>query len=436
VRRWLSTVISGSGAVEARPRAASLLRRLGRAAATESSRSNPAFYPGLDLLRGFAALSVVVFHSIAHLEWASFPTDTMIGLWFRVGWMGVDLFFVISGFVIARSALNLIDRDPASYAKTYCTRRLARIVPLHYLTCLLWILVVTPTLLFHREFARHTIAHLAFVHNWAHETIGSINGPNWSLGVEMQFYLLILLAAPRLRRMRPLTVVGASLAIAWIWRSGAFVLYDGQVRHGVNMTWFGVAQVPGYLDEFGYGIAFALFLHNDRAGRRARFLHRTRWLWPVATWVAAMITMRLFWMGSTFWDNWNLVVFWRSLAGLTFLLAVISACSLNDWWFQALTGPFRYLGTISYGIYLWHSLVLFAIRPHLLHNPLLGCMVVVSVTLLLSSLSWHLMEKPLMERFSQRGIRGERDRETDSPTTRAERAHETTIRPSARNASL
>jgi peptidoglycan/LPS O-acetylase OafA/YrhL len=57
---------------------------------------------------------------------------------------------------------------------------------------------------------------LAFIHNWAHETISSINGPNWSLRVEMQFYLLILLTAPRLRKMRPLTVARACLAIAWI----------------------------------------------------------------------------------------------------------------------------------------------------------------------------------------------------------------------------
>ena len=101
-------------------------------------------YPGLDLLRGFAAVSVVVYHVIEHFKWDQLSQDNVVCLWFRLGWMGVDLFFVISGLVIALSALKLIERNPDDYARIYFTRRLARIVPLHYLTCLLWVVLVMP----------------------------------------------------------------------------------------------------------------------------------------------------------------------------------------------------------------------------------------------------------------------------------------------------
>jgi peptidoglycan/LPS O-acetylase OafA/YrhL len=342
-----------------------------------------------------------------------------------MGWMGVDLFFVISGFVIALSALNLIDRDPAGYARTYCTRRVARIVPLHYLTCLFWLVFIMPPGTINRQFLWNVFSHLTFTHNWSHQMAGAINGPNWSLGIEMQFYVLILLAAPWLRRMRPFTVLVLCIAIAWTWRAAVLALYYGQIRDGINMTWLGTSQVPGMLDEFACGIGLALFLHRDSAGRRARFLRATRWLWPIATWIVATITMRFFWMDSGYWENWKLVIFWRTLLALTFLLAVVSACALDDRWILALTAPLRYLGTISYGIYLWHSLVIFAIRPLVMDNPPQACLWVVGLTLLLSSASWHFFEKPMMEQYGRGGSNGggSRRRASDSPAARPDPGH-------------
>ncbi len=267
--------VSSSGAVVLDPDRPFLSRRfkpLARLYRPTSARPQPGFYPGLDLLRGFAAISVVIYHTISHFDWKTFPNDNAVALWFRMGWLGVDLFFVISGFVIALSALKLLDQGTASYVRDYTARRLARIVPLHYLTCLLAVIFVTPGILFHPAFVWHALAHLSFTHNWAHEMAGSINGPNWSLAVEMQFYVFILIAAPWLRRMRPLTVLGACLAVSWIWRSAVFMLNEGVVRNGVNMTWLGISQVPGQLDLFGYGIALAMFVRSDamKSLRQAR----------------------------------------------------------------------------------------------------------------------------------------------------------------------
>ena len=79
-------------------------------------------FENINLLRAFAATAVVVYHVIEYANWSSFPADGPL-LTFRIGWIGVDLFFVISGFVITRSALALWRQDPATFARRYWARR-------------------------------------------------------------------------------------------------------------------------------------------------------------------------------------------------------------------------------------------------------------------------------------------------------------------------
>jgi len=375
-------------------------------------QSKTHFYPGLDLLRGFAAISVVVYHAIEHFQWTSFPSDNVVCLWFRLGWMGVDLFFVISGFVVTLSALKLIDRDAQNFTRVYCARRLARIVPLHYLTCLLWVVFVVPAVVFDSRFGWHAFSHLTFTHNWRYWTIGSINGPNWSVGVEMQFYVLVLLLAPWLRRAKPWVVLGGCVAVSWIWRAVAYAQLHGLSRDGVDLLWVRIMQVPGMLDLFGLGIALALVVHRDTTGRFASRCHSVRWLLPLAAALAATATMRIYWINGSNWGNWQMVVLWRTALGGTCLLAVVAACSLNDAWFLTLTAPLRYLGTISYGIYLWHMLVMPSLKPLFPADPGHACVWVLGLTLLLASLSWHFFEKPLMERFGTGASRDDGGRRT------------------------
>ncbi len=85
---------------------------------------------------------------IEHTKWAEFPTGGPF-VWFRMGWAGVDLFFVISGFVITYSAARLYFASPR-FRQLYAMHRLVRIVPLYLLTGVVYVVFVDPTAI-HRD---------------------------------------------------------------------------------------------------------------------------------------------------------------------------------------------------------------------------------------------------------------------------------------------
>ena len=91
-----------------------------------SSRQSKYVY--IDILRAAAACLVVVYHVIANSQWSQFPI-TGPALVFRIGWIGVDLFFVISGFVITLSALHTYQKRGSSFRIGFMKRRWLRIAP-------------------------------------------------------------------------------------------------------------------------------------------------------------------------------------------------------------------------------------------------------------------------------------------------------------------
>jgi peptidoglycan/LPS O-acetylase OafA/YrhL len=105
------------------------------------------YYPNLNSLRAFAAITVILYHIIELLPWSNFPRTVPL-MWFRYGWLGVDLFFILSGFVIALSAFSLVEQHPPALARRiFMRRRLVRIAPLYVLTCILFVLLVQPQLI-------------------------------------------------------------------------------------------------------------------------------------------------------------------------------------------------------------------------------------------------------------------------------------------------
>ncbi|MBK6652016.1 MAG: acyltransferase [Betaproteobacteria bacterium] len=112
-----------------------------------------------------------------------------------MGWIGVDLFLVISGFVIGKTAIESFTRNPDGWRSLYIERRFRRIAPLHIATVFLYALLISPQILtLGGDSVFHLFSHVFFIHNLFPSTYGSINGVNWSVALEMQFYMLVALS--------------------------------------------------------------------------------------------------------------------------------------------------------------------------------------------------------------------------------------------------
>jgi peptidoglycan/LPS O-acetylase OafA/YrhL len=356
----------------------------------------------VNLLRAAAALAVVVYHVIEHAQWTAFPAaGPLVG--FRVGWLGVDLFFVVSGFVIAYSALALYREAPAAFARTYWRRRLARIAPLYFLTLALWVAFLWPGFFAQplRAWAWHLGSHLAFVHNFWPATFGSIDGPNWSLAIEMQFYLAVALLVPWIDRTPAWRIALGGVAIAWAWRAAATLAFpptDGW--HLFVRT----SQFPGTLDEFAAGIVLAKWtLDRQRPGGRG-VPAREAWAWVAAACVTGYAAMALYWPRASYWDLPAMVIFWRTPLALFFACVVGAAVhlprSLADRWLA----PVAYLGEISYGIYLWHLFAVMLAIEALGKRPVEVLVATLAFTLAAAALSWRYFERPFM-RLARRPAR-------------------------------
>jgi len=363
-------------------------------------------FPLLDLLRAFAALTVLVYHFIAHWDWTEFPSSGPLA-WFRGGWMAVDLFFVISGFVIGQSAFHRLDAHGRGFRGGFLRARLARIVPLHVVTLLAFVVVVEPALVRQDDFWPNLAAHLLFVHNLSFDWYGAINGPNWSVGTEMQFYLLMALAAPCLRTARVWTIALLGIGVAWLWRWGAWALYQPRP---LDIAYMAQTQLPGMLDEFAIGLLLARFV---RAPSGQALLHRLGTHAP-SRYALALLAALCWWVLFTLYqdhDYWGvpaMAVFFRTALALGAALVVLVLCGwpLPD--APRFTPAALYLGKVSYGIYLWHLPVLVLLGRHTELDPPVALMLAVAATIALAALTWHLVEQPVLARWSRAGRRTRR----------------------------
>jgi peptidoglycan/LPS O-acetylase OafA/YrhL len=357
--------------------------------------------PELDGLRGLAILFVLFYHGAAEQHFSSTILSrlTVVG---RLGWSGVDLFFVLSGFLIGGILLDV--RRSSSYFKTFYLRRAYRILPI-YLVLLA---------LFGLRFLHHAagplgqfspseipwLSYLTFTQNIWMAVLGTFGvgtlAATWSLAVEEQFYLTAPLVVRKISPDKLALIFISVIAAAPLLRIVFYLSF-------ASGTYASYVAMPCRADALCLGMLSAWLVRTPRWWNVV-IAHRPALKIGAGAMFVALVVLTPYGapLGAlmlTFGDS-LLALFYTSIL----LIAVTGA---SQWMCRVLrTRILMRLGTVSYFTYLFHLSFMEAARRALALRfayssdavQLLGGWLGIGLTLLLAAISWRYFEKPLLRR--------------------------------------
>ena len=353
-----------------------------------ATRLRLAKLPALDGLRAIAVLLVIVYH---------------FGIPGVPGAYGVVVFFVLSGFLITWLLLREIDRTGTISFRGFYLRRSLRIFPAFYAY---WLLLTAILLLTHRPVLwPHAWSAFFYVSNYYHAFFGDPStgfSHTWSLAIEEQFYLLwppllLLLRRSRFGVARPLMAI---IVCLWLYRAVACYLFE------VNQAYV-YAAFDMRCDALLVGCLLAVLLaapgatHGHAAARWAR-LTESPSLALVTT--AALVVVALGRVSGI--PRYRDVVAFTLIPPLVALLiAQLIAVSDTPMWRWVESAPMRFLGRLSYSLYLYQQVTLEPVRKLLRQTPvgvqLAGA---IALTVVVAAGSYYVVERPflrLKERTAQ-----------------------------------
>jgi peptidoglycan/LPS O-acetylase OafA/YrhL len=317
---------------------------------------------GVDALRGAAALGVVLYHTVGPdyrfgprvLNWLALPILPMI----RFGYVGVFLFFVISGFCIhlSRARAQVEDKQPVSFT-AFWKRRFRRLYPPYLIALILYlgITAFTTTFQFTPFYVWDVVSHLLMLHNLDSHTVYSINGVFWTLAIEEQLYLayfLLLFLRHRWGWQRTLVVCLIARVLWFVACTAIHERYqlDIPISEAAASHWFtwalgalsveamfGLVKLPRWLYRGRLALIFlaaavGLTFVLPKVEQFSRFFHDSLWLFLHPLWgLGFFVLLNRFVLAESRW---------RAALRTPFLIKLLAG-----------------IGLFSYSLYLTHELV-------------------------------------------------------------------------------
>ena len=340
----------------------------------------------LTSVRFFAAAAVVIFHIFDDMEGMSHWLETLI----RKGSLGVDLFFILSGFILAHVYLPQYQAEKFDY-RNFLVKRLARIYPAHITMIVVFLAVYTVAGALGLTGDANAINwadlpyHLSMTHAWGLASGAAWNYPSWSISAEWFAYLLFPLYLIFANTMRPLVSVIVALA-------GFLIAFEVLSQFGMRLT--GLAYNFGILRiffEFMIGVAvYQLFLTRQPTADQARIGF------------CLCLALLIFCGVADISDMVIIPVF----ALLIYMLACLDVYQRDQ---GTVSKVLVYLGEISYSTYMVHAIFLIiaqklAERMDFAITDPLPVLVLLAAIYGASALMYHLIEIPMRRWIQSVGL--------------------------------
>ncbi|MEZ4689151.1 MAG: acyltransferase [Ignavibacteria bacterium] len=351
-------------------------------------KSSKGYLPQLDSIRAFLIFGVL----LSHFAGENFASAGIIAIIF---------FFVLSGFLITQILLKSRYRDDLSGTsrvhsiKQFYVRRFLRIFPIYYI-----LLAVLFTVNF--QTTRHDIFwYLTYTSNilyYINNNFMGLLSHTWSLSVEEQFYILWPFFMFFLPRKYLLPVMIAAIVTAPIFRA---ILYSNYLATGDSFLL--TVLTPSCMDAFGLGGILAYFrLENKEAFSFKSILSKVFLIICLIFFVMLMIPDGILSNILSSFINFGIVqLFFIRLLIAVFAFYVIAKASIG---FKGVlkiileSSALRFIGKISYGMYLYHPFMYVIYKKlglPMFSNVFITFCIYSSMTIIVSTLSWYIIEKPL-----------------------------------------
>jgi len=381
---------------------------------------------GADFVRAAACMTVLLHHLTQRLDGGMDfgPVLNGVRIFAHMGTFGVAMFFVLSGFLLARPFWQAYDRgEPMPSLRIYALRRAARILPGYWLALVVsFVLSITVFgIALNGELLLRFTAGLLLVADWHWVTFFpvEINGPLWSICFEITAYVLLpivfiaIFAGPRFAGGwlgRVLFVGAIALTLGLHWLMLKYYPIDS-IRRGWDYGMVGGAKY--WMPRYNPFALFAMFAFGAlAAGIQVRLSAVRHWGFDIAALGVAAFAIyvlnRHLWLkGDASGFGWLGIPYsfpWFQLSVAAFLVVIPS----SQWLGRLLDNPpVRFIATISFGIYIWHNIVIELVRlwwvPGFSYGRirdggefLLVAGTIFAISVLLGWLSWRLIEAPMI----------------------------------------
>lgn len=364
--------------------------------------------PELDGLRGLAILLILLGHHFnSHFQAEPGSPLVYLIIALRYTWSGVDLFFVLSGFLIG--GILLEQRQAVNYYRVFYVRRICRIFPLYYLLLLLFFVFlllgvgsVSPWLFQH---PLPFLSYFTFTQNFASVYyVAYVGAPaawlgvTWSLAVEEQFYFVMpwvmRKVQPRRLPLILLSVIGLSIVLR------IFIYNNFAVGSIANYV-----LTPTRVDGLMMGVLLAYGIRQPQWWQK---IIARRLLVSLAFWLlgGGLVALNIWRQELTTAESIVMTTIGYTWIGLFYTLLLLLLLLHQGQWVTAFfrNPVMRWLGEISYSFYLLHIPLIGlcfgwirGMNPRIANlKELLVSLLALALSLGLATISWHWLEKPII----------------------------------------